>query len=32
VKRVAIVKYDAAKTKPEELIKAIEVIKPNTKA
>ncbi|GEM_PF-1626640 len=35
---VAIVKYDAAKTKPEELIKAIEkagykaeVIKPNTK-
>ncbi|MBL7867232.1 MAG: heavy-metal-associated domain-containing protein [Flavobacterium lindanitolerans] len=36
---VAIVKYDSAKTKPEELIKAIEkagykaeVIKPNTKA
>lgn len=36
---VAIVKYDAAKTRPEELIKAIEkagykaeVIKPNTKA
>lgn len=36
---VAIVKYDAAKTKPEELIKAIEkagykaeAIKPNTKA
>ena len=36
---VAIVKYDAAKTKPEELIKAIEkigykaeVINPNTKA